>query len=112
MTCRRGSTLAPLMEVCLPPATSFPILRRRLVEERLFYNENCLPPRFRPKPCRRRKSPHPHDLIPAYIPARNHRPQLALRLRHMTLLQQFLDLLGGLGMGRPESVSRTPVPHP
>src|ERR1051326_100590 len=29
----------------------------------------------------------------------------------MALLQQFLNFLGGLRMGRPESVSSAPVPH-
>src|ERR1035437_7716612 len=108
MTCRRGSTRAAFMEFACLPAHCCSIFLRRLRGQGLVHTQERRSPQLRPKFSRGRKPPHPHNLIPAH----DHRPKSALRLGHMTLLQQFLDLLGGLRMSRPESVSRTPVPHP
>src|ERR1035438_6191514 len=92
MTCRRGSTRAAFMEFSCLPAHCCSIFLRRLRGQGLVHNQERRSPQLRPKFSRGRKPSHPHNLIPAH----DHRPKSALRLGHMTLLQQFLDLLGAL----------------
>src|SRR3974390_49587 len=107
MTCRSESTRDPLINVAA--SGPFPvILSLSSLSPPCFHNQDCSAGRpgsvFRVG-C---ESTDPENLVSAHY----NRPKGALRLRYMALLQQFLDLLGGFGVRRPEPVSRTPVPHP
>src|ERR1700689_3465624 len=120
MTGRRGSTRGPLMKfVCLPAHSAYSTSTADSTKtfcQRFLDDHDRRSPRLRPQFGRDRKPTPPHDLVAlvvaAVVDACDHRPEPALRLGQVTILQQFFDLLGGLGMGRPESISGTPVPHP
>src|ERR1700726_1374347 len=103
MTCRRGSTLGFMKLACLPGTTPLNVPLSPVGQGRV-HDLECRSPRLRPKFSRRQEPAHPYD----FIPADDYRPESAFRLSYFVFLEQFLDFLGGLGMGRPKSVSRTP----
>src|SRR5215831_17781435 len=105
MTGRKGSERA-FMSMRAPPRRCWPILNREFPFLRLFRNVHGFLPGLTLELCRAGKAAHPDD----FGVTDRYGPQLAFRLRDVALLQQFLNLLGGLGMGRPKSVSSTPVP--
>src|SRR5215472_4676875 len=106
MTCRNGSTLDPLMKLRASRPMVVRILRGVLAQG-LVTNQDRVLTRSGLMLHRSRKASHPYNLIPAD----DDRPESPLGPSYVMFLQQLLDLLGGLGMGRPKSVSCTPVPH-
>src|SRR5437762_10987888 len=108
MTGRGGSTRRVFMKVARLPAHRYSIFACRRTRQWRVQNYDGRTARLCPKSCWRRESSHPHDLITGY----DYRPCLALDMVQTMLLQQFLDLFWGLRMGRPESISWTPVPNP
>src|SRR5713226_8166232 len=77
----------------------------------MFPKQNCLPiPGIRPQARGRRKPLHPNHFL-ASVPLRNHhRPGRAQLRGNLLYLEEFLEFLGSLGMGWPETVSKPPGP--